>query len=41
MQEFDKVTHDEGSQLSYLGMVVLKTEKGFEIFMHAYIEDIL
>jgi len=39
MQEYDKVTRDEGSKLSYLGMVVLKTEKGFEILIYAYIED--
>jgi hypothetical protein len=39
--KYQKVTHQEGEHLPYLGMTILKTEVGFEICMKSYIEDIL
>jgi hypothetical protein len=39
--EYEKITVDEGSRLTYLGMTILKTESGFEISMKSYIGNIL
>jgi len=39
--KYEKMTHQEGERLPYLGMTILKTAVGFEICMRSYIEDVL
>ncbi len=41
IDEYQKITFDEGKRLTYLGMTINKVERGFEVSMKSYIEDIL
>jgi len=39
--KYEKVTHNKGDKLCYLGMTLRKRNNGYEILMKPYIEEIL
>ncbi len=41
VQKHEKVTHNEGNKMCYLGMTLRKSDVGYEILMKSYIEEII
>jgi hypothetical protein len=38
---YKKITFEEGQKFTYLGMTIVRKQDGFQVYMRAYIEDIL